>query len=201
MRLQHCGLIDDSDTPIDETARRERATWFATVVCRALPPSEMVILERAKSLCNVACFTIALQCRRLKTSEPEDEIFVLHWYADLRFLILTLRRLRRAAKLAADVPSVSACIEVAIFRFDKSLPGLGKLRNVDEHIDDYVRGNPKNQHKEIIRDELQRNSFDGSVFYWLGAELDIDVALKAAEALFAAVVEAVKQVESENLNY
>jgi hypothetical protein len=44
------------------------------------------------------------------------------------------------------------------------------------------------QHKEVHRDELQSGSWDGTVFTWLGVELDIDVALKAAEVLFAAVL-------------
>jgi hypothetical protein len=30
-----------------------------------------------------------------------------------------------------------------------------------------------------------QSSWDGSVFTWLGVDLDIDVALKAAETLFA----------------
>lgn len=53
-------------------------------------------LERAKSLANWACYTIALQRRRLQSGEPEDETFIFRWWADLEFLVVTLRRLRRA---------------------------------------------------------------------------------------------------------
>lgn len=37
------------------------------------------------------------------------------------------------------------------------------------------------------------SSWNGTVFNWLGADLDIDVALAAAESLCAAVVQSVKQ--------
>ena len=158
---------------------------------RTLPPSDAVILERAKSFCNEACFTVALQHRRLKTTEPEDETFVFRWHADLQFLIMALRRLRRSAALAAGVSAVSTNLQASIAEFDRRLPGLTRMRNVGEHLDDYVHGSPKRRHKEVNRGELQCSTWDGAVFNWLGVELDIDVALKAAEALFAAVSEAV----------
>lgn len=150
-------------------------------------PSEAVILERSKSFCNEACFTIALQCRRLRTTEPEDEVFIFRWYADLQFLIMALRRLRRAAGLAARVPQVSDSLKIAIKEFDNQLPNLAKMRNVGEHIDDYVTNNKQNRHKDIQRHVLQCSSWDGTVFTWLGVDLDIDIALKASEGLFGAV--------------
>src|SRR5579859_2833960 len=55
-------------------------------------PSDAAILERAKSLSNEACFTVSLQHRRLRTTEPEDQVFVFRWWADLQFLIVALRR-------------------------------------------------------------------------------------------------------------
>lgn len=161
-------------------------------------PSEAVIVERAKSFCNEAIFTVALQCRRLKTPEPEDQVFIFRWYADLQFLILALQRLRRGAKLAAEgVPSVAATLNSAIKEFDSSLPGLRKMRNVGEHFDDYVRGSQKNQHTDVSRADLQVSTWNGQVFTWLGAELDIDVALQVSERLFAVVAEAARKMRKE----
>jgi hypothetical protein len=48
-------------------------------------------------------FTVALQRRRTRSNEPEDEGFVMRWWADLHFFIVALRRLRRAAELASRV--------------------------------------------------------------------------------------------------
>jgi len=39
-------------------------------------PTDAAIRERAWSMLNEAMFTVALQCRRLRTSEPEDGTFV-----------------------------------------------------------------------------------------------------------------------------
>ena len=153
-------------------------------------PSDGAILERAKSLCNDACFTVALQHRRLRTTEPEDEIFVFRWWADLQFLIVALRRLRRSAQLAARVPSVSEKLKIAIREFDKTLPNLAKMRNVGEHIDDYALDSPKRHHPDVNRRQLQVGAWDGKIFSWVG-DLDIDVALGAAEELFEAVKQAV----------
>ncbi len=65
--------------------------------------SEADILERARSLCSEGCFAVALQHRRLRSKEPEDEVFILRWWTDLQFLIVSLRRLRRSALTAAHV--------------------------------------------------------------------------------------------------
>jgi hypothetical protein len=61
------------------------------------------------------------------------------------------------------------------------LPGLAKMRNVGEHIDDYVIGDGRA--KDVQRGDLQVSTWDGTVFNWLGVELDIE----AAKTLFEAV--------------
>lgn len=154
-------------------------------------PADAVILEHAKSFCNEACFTVALQHRRLRTVEPEDEVFVFRWHADLQFLILALHRLRRAAELAQRVPQVSVALKTALEQFDRSLPSLKKMRNVGEHIDDYLLGGGRSQ--DVQRQSLQVSTWNGTVFRWLDVDLDIDIALGAAEALFSAVAKSVWQ--------
>jgi hypothetical protein len=145
------------------------------------------ILERAKSLTNQACFTVALQHRRIRSDESEDETFIFRWWADFQFLVVALRRLRRAAQLATNVLEAHAAITAALVDFDAALPGLATMRNVGEHIDDYALDAPKRHHRNVTRGQLQVGSFDGTVFKWLGHQLDIDAALEAAEKLFQAV--------------
>jgi hypothetical protein len=49
-------------------------------------PSDGAIVERALSLANDAMFTVKLQHRRLRTDEPEDEVFFFRRSADFQFL-------------------------------------------------------------------------------------------------------------------
>jgi hypothetical protein len=117
----------------------------------------------------------------------EDETFVFRFWADLQFLIVALRRLRLAVQLATRVPQVRGTLQVALTDFDAALPGLRRMRNVGEHIDDYALDAPKRHHPEVKRGELQSGTWDGTTFVWLGHKLDIDVALDAAGKLFRAV--------------
>lgn len=153
------------------------------------PPSDAAVSERAKSLCNEALFTIALQCRRIRSIEPEDNVFVMRPWADLQFLIVALRRLRRSAQILRKHTLVAQ----AIRDFDSALPGINKMRNVGEHIDDYAVDNLRRHHPEITRKDLQTGSWDETVFKWLGYELNMDTALNASEKLFEAVKACARQ--------
>ena len=147
-------------------------------------PSHAAILERARSLCNEARYTVALQFRRLGCVEPEDAQFIFRWWADLQFLVVALRRMRRAAELCSRAaPEVRA----AIADFDRALPCLAKMRNVGEHIDAYALDDPKRHDHSIDRKQLQVGTWNGIVFQWLGCELDIGVAVKATESLWEVV--------------
>src|SRR5271167_2115064 len=66
--------------------------------------------ERAHSLAYDAVRAVALQCRRLHRRGPEDDTFVFRWWADLQFFIVVLRRLRRAAQVAAEATTVETTI-------------------------------------------------------------------------------------------
>ncbi len=156
-------------------------------------PSEAAILERMLSLCNEACFTVALQRRRLRTVEPEDAKFVFRWWADLQFLIVALRRLRRSAALGVRIPSVSERVTRAIDAFDKMLPDLAKMRNIGEHVDDYAVDAPKRRYADVDRKQLQVGTWDGTVYRWIG-ELNVDVAHEAAEQLMRELGAAVRAV-------
>lgn len=155
------------------------------------PPSEAAILERILGLYNEACFTVALQYRRLQTAEPEDAIFVFRWWSDLQFLVVALRRLRRSATIGIRVSAVSERIGLAVRSFDSRLPDLAKMRNIGEHVDEYVVDAPRRHYADVDRRQLQVGTWDGKVYRWIG-ELDVDVAKEAAEQLLYEVKEAVR---------
>lgn len=148
--------------------------------------NDAVILERAIRLANIEMKTVALQWRRVKTKEPEDETFIFRWWADLQFFILSLWRLRRTVKIALNVSdtNISDSIGVGIKEFDKAVPDLKKLRDVAEHIDEYAVDNPKRHVPSVDRKQLEVGSWNGTIYEWLEVKLNVDDAKIAAEKLF-----------------
>lgn len=152
-------------------------------------PSSAATYERARRLANIAVWSVELQCRRLRSAEPEDEVFVLRKLTDFTFLVVSLTRLRRAAQLAAGVPELQPVMTEAIDQFDRALPGLKAMRDVGEHIDDYVLDRGRTN---ISRQSLEVSTLEDRdpTLHWLGAKLNAPEALEASRQLFAAIQEA-----------
>ena len=151
--------------------------------------ADHLLLLRAKRLCNETCFTVALQHRRLGSAEPEDKVFVFRWWADLQFLVVALRRMRRSAQIAARVPGLTDSVKVAIQKFDATLPGILRMRNVGEHVDSYAANDASRHDKAVLAEHLEVGTWDGRIYEWLGESLNIDTALRAAESLLHAIKE------------
>jgi len=130
-------------------------------------------------------WTLQLQRRRLKTSEPEDDGFVFRLWADFEFFIVALTRLRRAAVLASKVPAINAAVTTALSDFDLALPMVKNMRDIAEHFDDYAIG--KGRLSGINPMSLETGVISDTVFRWMGRELNADVALDAGEKLFTAI--------------
>ena len=161
-----------------------------------LPPDDRpsaAISERVLSLVNIAMYTVDLQCRRLRSDEPEDEKFLFRRWTDFEFLIVALRRMRRAADLGLrGIPETAAPIKEAIAAFDAALPGLATMRNVSEHIDDYILETDRRRHKDVRRGQLAVGSVGPFTFEWLDRQLNTDDAQKTAAKLYLAVRGAIK---------
>jgi hypothetical protein len=129
---------------------------------------------------------VSVQCRRLAGREPEDDAFVFRRLADFDFLIVALVRLRRAAMIGARIPETKQIISAAIEAFDAALPGLKKLRDVAEHIDEYAVDSGRD--RSVSRKELE-TSFptEDLTLNWLGQTINAGEALHASQALFAAI--------------
>ena len=158
-------------------------------------PSHAATYERARRLANLAVWTVALQKRRLKTDEPEDADFLFRRWADFQFLIVALTRLRRAASLAAKVPTLAAPLQAALVTFDTSLPMLKRMRDIAEHIDDYALD--RGRDRAITRASLEVGVIGDSTFEWLGQRLDSNIALSAAHQLFKEIQQAQSLLVSE----
>jgi hypothetical protein len=151
-------------------------------------PSPLATHERARRLANTAVWTAQLQRRRLATDEPEDGEFLFRRWADFQFFIVALTRVRRAAVLAAKVPSISDDMQKAIKEFDATLPMLKNMRDVAEHFDDYALD--KGRLKAVRRQALEVGVIGSTIFQWLCHELNADTALKAAQNLFREIAQA-----------
>lgn len=156
-------------------------------------PSDAALLERAQRLANDAIHAVALQRRRIGSTEPEDDTFVMRWWADLQFMIVALRRLRRAAELASRNTTAGPEVRAALTAFDAALPSIKTMRNVGEHIDSYALDSPRRHDKAIDRRQLEVGEWDGTTFRWLRQrdgrchKLNTTEALAAAERLYDAL--------------
>lgn len=152
-------------------------------------PSDAATLERAHSFADEYVRTVALQRRRLRSTEPEDEDFLFRWWADVQFLLVALRQLLRAARLAATVLTYSQPLNQAIDDYLAAVPALRRMRDVETHFDEYALDQGK-RWRDVGRRSLQVGSWDGTTFQWLGVSLDVDEAMAAADALYGAVRDA-----------
>lgn len=142
---------------------------------------------------NDAVHAVALQHRRLRSTEPEDDTFVMRFWTDLQFFIVSLRRLRRAAELATRSDTAAQDVRAALDAFDAAVPSLKTMRNIGEHVDSYALDSPQRHDKSIDRRQLEVGEWDGTTFRWLRKRdgsyhaLDTDVALASAGSLYDAV--------------
>jgi hypothetical protein len=150
-------------------------------------PTDVAVIERAIRLADIEMHAVALQRRRLATSEPEDEEFLFRWWTDLQFFILALARLRRYAQVALAAPSAADHVQAALAVFDRAVPGLRLMRNIGEHGDEYALNRSRRREKSIGSRQLEVGLWNGQTYQWLGTELNVDEALEAAKALFAAL--------------
>ena len=147
------------------------------------PLCREVILERGFRLMNEHMHALALQRRRVSSTEPEDRVFLFRTWSDLRFLIIALNWLRRDAKIVATAAGDPE-FEIAIAEFEKGVP-FKILRDVGEHMDDYAIDSKKRRVKSISPNALECGTWDGTTFSWLGESLNVDTALEAAKRLLA----------------
>lgn len=160
-----------------------------TCITKTKPTSDE-IYERARRRANLTLWAIDLQCRRLRSSEQEDDLFIFRKWADFDFLIVCLTRFHRFAKLAASVPEVNLYLTIPLREFQSALPNLKRMRDVAEHFDDYAVD--KGRLGDVKRQALEVSFMneEGTVLSWLDVELNSREALVACQKLFAKITAA-----------
>ena len=141
----------------------------------------VAVYEDARVLANIAVWAVQLQIKRLRSEENEISEFVMQPVVDFHFLVTALTRLRKAAELVAEFSDIAREIK----QFDDVLPDLSRIRNVQEHIEEYRLG--KGHNKQVNANELLTIVFDHNRLVWLGYEIRVDDALQVSDCLFQAI--------------
>lgn len=148
--------------------------------------NDAVIVERTVRLANIEMKMVALQLRRIRGKEPEDDDFIFRRWADLQFFIISLYRLRTTATVGYNVSDTKIRYSIigVVKEFDRAVPELKKLRNIVEHQNEYAVDSPKRKVKTVDRKQLEVGSWNDTEYNWLGVTLNIDEAYNAAGKLF-----------------
>ena len=144
---------------------------------------QIALYEEARSLANIACWSIELQIHRLRKEEAEIPEFVMQRVADFHFLLIAINRLHRAAKLANN--AIDHKLSSQIKEFKQSLPGWKEIRNVMEHIDEYWQH--KGHNSSVSTGALPVFLFDNDIVTWCGVELNLETVRQASSRLFQAI--------------
>jgi hypothetical protein len=152
------------------------------------PPAAGAILDRAASLANTNANAARLQMRRIR-GDPEDGHDPWERLYDCEFLIGALWRFRSAIRVAENVPEIAPQVTLLLDRFDTSLPGLRKMRNVLEHADEYGVdahhfSGRRASSPEVHRQQVQTTSWDDDSMTWLGETLNYSDALQAVSECY-----------------
>lgn len=137
----------------------------------ALGTEEISALEDSRHFVNRSVEALNLQFGRLEkyTFKNADDFW--HYLADAHFYIVALKRLRQALLVSKKFPKVWHKFEGEFTVFDKNVSDAVKMRNILEHIDDYVRNAGRNG--SVENSSLYAYYFDvGGCLHWGGLKFD-----------------------------
>ena len=127
-----------------------------------------------------------VQVMRLRaTAEREFDYQQLE--IDLHFLLVALKRLERCARKIGDIaPELSDEIEEAADAFERAIPGLTRMRDSSEHIDEYAVGLGRRNKQVEPWTKVQEAGLGisgGVRWLWVDEELVVEDAYAAAAGL------------------
>jgi hypothetical protein len=175
----------------DFSSAREWSRAFETFHIAGSPTREQV-LERAARFASESLNAVDLQIRRVRSIEPEDDLWLSRKITDCQFLIQALWGVRQAGKLAATVEEIAA---QALRAFDDACPDLAVMRHVSQHMDEYVidfrpRQRRPDDNRYVGRRSLENSAWSDDEFHWLGGRLHLDNSRNAAHSLYSDILRA-----------
>lgn len=157
-------------------------------------PSALQVIDRAVRLGSNALYAIDLQIRRIASSEPEDEEFLFRPWMDIQYLIYTFWRMRLAGRAAARKASDDPSLVAAVAAFDRQIPHLKAMRDVAQHLDDYILDSSQRRttrrsgdSRPVGRRQLEVGAWSMDSFHWLGMELRFAESRQAAAELYSSL--------------
>ncbi|HEV8325530.1 MAG TPA: hypothetical protein VG389_28235 [Myxococcota bacterium] len=151
-------------------------------------PEELQVsqYEDLLSLANRAMWTIDLQVRRVRAFATDPTVtsnFVLQPVSDAEFLIFSLDRL---LGIARQIDTMTAgALRTALGEYERALPSLRRARNVIAHLDEYLRGDGRDQSVSV--GSLSTTVLDAPNLQFAGLDFDLDAVMSAGGKLLAAI--------------
>jgi hypothetical protein len=108
--------------------------------------AEISVLEDSRYFVNRAVEALNLQMRRLENYKLEDADAFWDYLADSHFYIVALKRLRQAMLSSRKIPKVWNELKKEFAVFDKTISDAIQMRDILEHIDEYLKNAGKNPH-------------------------------------------------------
>ncbi|MGH8826670.1 MAG: hypothetical protein ACRDVZ_03520, partial [Jiangellaceae bacterium] len=120
------------------------------------PLADNALVQRMLTEATTWINAVHMQHRRITSpligpEAPGSEVF--RQEIDLHFMLVALIRLRCAVGLTTRVEALQDGLLEQLVAFDERVPGLSRLRNVAEHVDDYTTG--RGRQSDIRRSQLQ----------------------------------------------
>ena len=141
------------------------------------------LYEDTRLLVNRAVYSVGLQVKRLKASEPD----LAQILADFHFLVTALTSIRQLAEGLKAIDDMKSTMIEAVQSFDAEVPQLRAIRNVLEHKADYMRG--KGRNKSVCYGGMFTITLDPDQIIFADCHLRPDAALMASEAILEVIRE------------
>jgi hypothetical protein len=118
---------------------------------------EISVLEDSRYFVNRAVDALNLQMRRLEENTRNADEF-WDYLADVHFYIVALKRLRQAMLMSRKILKIWDKLSSEFDAFDATTTDVLQMRNILEHIDEYMRNYGNN--RDIKNATLYTISFD-----------------------------------------
>jgi len=142
-----------------------------------LAVADAAIATRAFVSAELHNHAVALQCRRLRSTEPEDRDGPTRWRIDLQFLLIELELLGQEVEVFGKTAHID--IGSAIRDYAAALSELRAMRAINADSSD--------GRQRVDAREFQAYDWDGTTYTWAGYKVNIDHMRAAAEKLFNAM--------------
>ncbi len=160
-------------------------------------PEPLQNYERARRLLSRYCFGVEQHIERIGNFNPDERWSELQNKNDWEVVIVFLTRIRRCLEMLLAFRVFQDAVRRGLDQFDRTLPSLIKLRNFEEHFDDYSNG--KGRNKAAAWGHLETYNYGSSEFSNGLGGLSTADAEQAAKAAWAIVLEL--ENEARRLGY